>query len=140
MKVNFAAIHIQGIEREETLDLRKQIGNYLYYQSQDLAGSELGKRVYFSSASEGLEITDDERKLLSDAADVQILRKTADGRKMFPRRDLPVCDRAAEKTVKLLVKRFSGRFIQIQIIQKHIFFLPWRRTVSGSKNCPDKNN
>ena len=69
MKVNFAAIKIQGIEQQETLDLRKQIGNYLYYQSQDLAGSELGKRVYFSSASEGLEITDDERKLLSDAAD-----------------------------------------------------------------------
>ena len=69
MKVNFAAIQIQGIEQQETLDLRKQIGNYLYYQSQDLAGSELGKRVYFSSASEGLEITDDERKLLSDAAD-----------------------------------------------------------------------
>ena len=52
MKVNFAAIKIQGIEQQETLDLRKQIGNYLYYQSQDLAGSELGKRVYFSSASE----------------------------------------------------------------------------------------
>ena len=69
MKVNFAAIKIQGIEQQETLDLRKQIGNYLYYQSQDLAGSELGKRVCFSSASEGLEITDDERKLLSDAAD-----------------------------------------------------------------------
>ena len=45
MKVNFAAIKIQGIEQQETLDLRKQIGNYLYYQSQNKAGPPLRKCV-----------------------------------------------------------------------------------------------
>ena len=66
MKVNFAAIKIQGIEQEETLDLRKQIGNFLYYQSQDLKGSELGRAIYFSD-EKGLEITDEEKKLITDA-------------------------------------------------------------------------
>ena len=68
MKVNFAAIQIQGIEQQETLDLRKQIGNYLYYQSQDLKGSELGKAIYFSD-KEGLEINDEQKKMITDAAD-----------------------------------------------------------------------
>lgn len=67
MKVNFAKIEIEGIEKKEAVDLRKQIGNYLYYQSQDLQGSELGRGIYFADAEKGLEITDEEKKLITDA-------------------------------------------------------------------------
>ena len=65
MKVNFAEIRIPGIEQEEILDLRKQIGNYLYYQSQDLAGSELGRNIYFSNGE--IEIKEEENKIIKDA-------------------------------------------------------------------------
>ncbi len=68
MKVNFAEIRIPGIEQEEILDLRKQIGNYLYYQSQDLAGSELGRNIYFSNGE--IEIKEEEKKIIKDAVNV----------------------------------------------------------------------
>lgn len=67
MKVNFAKIEIQGIENREILDVRKPLGNYLYYNSQDLEGSELGKRIYHSDAEKGIEISEKDKKLITGA-------------------------------------------------------------------------
>lgn len=46
--IDFSKVSIQGIEREEFIDVRKPIGNYLYYNSRDLEGSTLGKDIYYS--------------------------------------------------------------------------------------------
>lgn len=46
--IDFSKVSIQGIEREEFIDVRKPIGNYLYYNSCDLEGSTLGKDIYYS--------------------------------------------------------------------------------------------
>ena len=67
MKVNFAQIEIEGLEGKEKLDVRKALGNYLYYQSRDLAGSQLGKDIYLSKAD--IELDDEKIKLVQEAVE-----------------------------------------------------------------------
>ena len=58
---------VEDIDGKETAtDVRKQLGNYLYYQSRDLQGSELGKRIYFSAGEE--EINKEEAAAITKAA------------------------------------------------------------------------
>lgn len=68
MIVDFSKIEIEGLEGKELLDIRKQLGNYLYYQSQDLSGSELGRNIYFSNGE--IEIKEEEKKIIKDAVNV----------------------------------------------------------------------
>lgn len=65
MTVDFSKIEVSGIEGKEYTDIRKPLGNYLYYQSTDLIGSELGKRIYFSEAD--IELTEQEVKIIMEA-------------------------------------------------------------------------
>lgn len=59
---NFGKITLKGLEQEETLDIRKQLGNYLYYSSTDLKGSELGKKIYFSSGE--VDLHEEDKKII----------------------------------------------------------------------------
>ena len=69
MEVDFSKINVISIDGDSSpLDVRKQLGNYLYYQSRDLTGTELGKRIYFAEAK--IEISDDEAKIVKDAVGV----------------------------------------------------------------------
>lgn len=68
MTVDFSKIEVSGIEGKEYTDIRKPLGNYLYYQSTDLFGSELGKRIYFSEAD--IELTEQEVKIIMDAVNI----------------------------------------------------------------------
>lgn len=60
---DFSKVIIPALDGEdEVLDVRKQLGNALYYRSQDLKGSELGKRIYFSEGE--IKIDDAEKELV----------------------------------------------------------------------------
>lgn len=62
---NFNAIVVPTIEgTEQTISVKKELGNALYYQSRDVAGSELGRKIYLSEG--GIELTDDEKKMVKD--------------------------------------------------------------------------
>ena len=49
MQIDFSHISIPTIEGEEQIiSVRRDLGNALYYQSTDLTGSELGRKIYLS--------------------------------------------------------------------------------------------
>ena len=65
---DFSKIPVQTIEgNEEYIDIRKPLGNALYYKSQDLAGSELGRKIYLSTGN--IDITDKEKELVKEMCD-----------------------------------------------------------------------
>lgn len=62
---DFGKIQLPSLEGDyDVLDVRKQLGNALYYRSQDLAGSELGKTIYHSDGD--IELNDNEVRLVKD--------------------------------------------------------------------------
>ena len=60
--IDFSKVSIQGIEREEFIDVRKPIGNYLYYNSRDLEGSTLGHDIYYSEGV--MELTEKQKNII----------------------------------------------------------------------------
>lgn len=59
---NFGKIPFKGLEQEETLDIRKQLGNFLFYSSTDLKGSELGRKIYFSDGE--VDLHEEDKKII----------------------------------------------------------------------------
>ena len=59
---NFGKIVVKGLEDTETIDVRKQLGNSLYYGSRDLKGTELGSKIYFSSGE--VDLTEEDKKII----------------------------------------------------------------------------
>lgn len=64
---NFKEVTIKGLEKDEVLDARKMLGNHLYYNSKDLTGSELGRKIFFSDGE--IELTDGEKTLAKEASE-----------------------------------------------------------------------
>ena len=62
---NFGKIPLKGLEVEETIDIRKQLGNFLFYSSTDLQGSELGRKIYLSSGE--VDLHEEDKKIILDA-------------------------------------------------------------------------
>lgn len=60
---NFGKIVVKGLEDTETIDVRKPLGNSLYYGSRDLKGSELGRKIYFSSGE--VDLLEEEKKIIA---------------------------------------------------------------------------
>lgn len=60
--IDFSKVSIQGIEREEFIDVRKPIGNYLYYNSRDLEGSTLGHDIYYSEGA--ISLTEKQKNII----------------------------------------------------------------------------
>ena len=59
---NFGKIPFKGLEVEETIDIRKQLGNFLFYSSTDLKGSELGRKIYFSAGE--VDLHEEDKKII----------------------------------------------------------------------------
>lgn len=77
--IDFSDIIIPALEGEgQHIDLRKDIGNKLYYQSADLEGSELGRKIYFSEGE--LELSDNEKELVKQVMmqHAYVLRKAVE--------------------------------------------------------------
>lgn len=64
---DFTNIVVQGLEDTEVHDIHKSLGNYLYYHSTDLKGSELGRKIYFSSGE--IDLDDEEKKIIRSQLD-----------------------------------------------------------------------
>lgn len=69
--INFKEIIIKDIEgRDVQADFKKQLGNQLYMQGQNIEECELGKKIYFTPDDEVTELDDKE---------VAIVRKAVQG-------------------------------------------------------------
>lgn len=61
---DFGAIIIKDIEgNDDTINVRRDLGNALYYQSTDVAGSELGQKIYHSDGE--IELSAEEKELVT---------------------------------------------------------------------------
>lgn len=62
-KINFKEIKVKNIEDEEQLiDVRKDLGNAMYMQGQNIIECELGKEIWHSEGE--IELTDEQVKAL----------------------------------------------------------------------------
>lgn len=62
---NFNAITVPGIDgTSQDINVKKDLGNALYYQSKDIAGAELGRKIYLSDGP--IQLTDEEKQLVRD--------------------------------------------------------------------------
>lgn len=60
---NFDAIPVPGIDgTKQEISVKKDLGNALYYQSKDIAGSELGRKIYLSEGP--INLTEAEKELV----------------------------------------------------------------------------
>ena len=67
-KVNFKTITIKDIEgRDVQADFKKQLGNMLYMQGQNIEECELGKKIYFTPDDEATELDDKEAAIVRKA-------------------------------------------------------------------------
>lgn len=67
-KVDFSNIIIQDIEGHEVkADVKKELGNRLYMQGQNIEECELGKKIYFTPKDELTELDDKEVAIIKTA-------------------------------------------------------------------------
>lgn len=65
-KIDFANVLIKDIEGHEIrADFKKQLGNQLYMQGQNIEECELGKRIYFAQGD--VELTDKDCAIVRNA-------------------------------------------------------------------------
>jgi len=68
IKTDFSKITIQGIDGKPIeADFRKQLGNQLYMQGQNIEECQLGKRIYFAKDNEAIELTQSEADIIRRA-------------------------------------------------------------------------
>lgn len=62
-KVNFKEIKVKDIEDvEQTIDVRKELGNVMYMQGQNIVECELGHDIYHSEGD--IELSDEQVQAL----------------------------------------------------------------------------
>lgn len=62
---NFNAITVPTVAGDsQDISVKKELGNALYYQSRDLAGAELGRKIYLSDGP--INLTEEEKQLVRD--------------------------------------------------------------------------
>ena len=61
--VNFGNITLKDIERNQvTLDIRKQLGNSLYIEGQNIEECDLGRKIYYSDGD--VELTPEQVEIV----------------------------------------------------------------------------
>ena len=65
--VDFSKVTVRDIEdQEQVVDLRRELGNRLYYQSRDISQAELGRRIYHSEGP--MHLTESEADIVRQSA------------------------------------------------------------------------
>lgn len=65
MRISFTSLPIVDIEGSTNpQDFAKIIGNVIFNQADDVAEHDLGRKIYHEKPGEGIEISDDEQRII----------------------------------------------------------------------------